>query len=91
MVVNITTMENVMEEAISAAEANRSFSKVLRSVREGRSVVVTSHGRPIAKIIPVGERDDRIAEHARAALLSRLRREPVMNVGRWTRGELYED
>ncbi|MBI4264842.1 MAG: type II toxin-antitoxin system prevent-host-death family antitoxin [Acidobacteria bacterium] len=80
-----------MEEAVSAADANRSFSRVLHSVREGRSVVVTSHGKPIAKIVPISEHDDRTALGARAALLSRLRTEPVVDVGRWTRAELYKD
>jgi prevent-host-death family protein len=74
-----------MEEAVSAADANRSFSRILRSVREGHSVVVTSHGKPVAKIVPVGEHDERTAEAA-----PRLRSEPVIEVDRWTRDELYE-
>ena len=41
-----------MEKAISAAEANRKFSQVLREVREGLSFIVTSHGKPVAKITP---------------------------------------
>lgn len=80
-----------MEDTISAADANRSFSSVLRRVREGRHVVVTSHGKPVAKIVPIGEQDDATARRARSALLSRLRAELVMDVGRWTRDELYED
>lgn len=80
-----------MEETISAAEANRSFSRLLRRVREGRSVVVTSHGKPIARIVPIGEHDDRTAKGARAALVARLRAEPVIDVGRWKRDELYEN
>lgn len=91
IIVNITTSDQIMDDAISAADANRSFSSLLRRVREGRSVVVTSHGKPIARIVPLGERDDRAAEGARAALLARLRAEPVVNVGRWMRHDLYED
>ncbi|MEX2270839.1 MAG: type II toxin-antitoxin system prevent-host-death family antitoxin [Vicinamibacterales bacterium] len=79
-----------MEEAVSAADANRRFSRILRSVREGRSVVVTSHGKPIARILPVSGEDDRMAQGARAALLTRLRSQAVVNVGRWRRDELYE-
>lgn len=79
-----------VEEAVSAADANRRFSELLRTVRDGRSVVVTSHGKPVARIVPIGEHD-RTLEGARAALLARLRSEPVMDVGRWTREELYED
>ncbi len=79
-----------MEEAVSAADANRRFSLLLRGVREGRSYIVTSHGKPIARLIPAGRRDD-VATGARSALLSRLEKQPVMHVGRWTRDELYED
>ena len=79
-----------MEQAVCAADANRRFSRILRSVREGHSVVVTSHGKPIAKILPISEQDNSMAQGARSALLSRLRSEPVVSVGRWTRDELYE-
>jgi prevent-host-death family protein len=79
-----------MEETVSAADANRRFSLLLRGVREGHSYVVTSHGRPVARLIPAGKHDD-VATSARATLLSRLEEQPVMNAGRWTRDELYED
>jgi len=78
------------EEAISAADANRRFSQLLRGVREGRRFVVTSHGRPVAKIVPIGTDDDTEAG-ARTALLTRLCAEPVVEISRWTRDELYED
>ena len=79
-----------MEKAISAADANRKFSRLLHSVRQGHSFVVTSHGKPVAKIVPVGERDP-VKEGAHTALLARLRSQPVVKTGRWTRDELYED
>ncbi len=79
-----------MEEAISAADANRRFSRLLRGVREGRSYVVTSHGKPVARLIPAGRHED-VATGARTALLSRLEKQPVVDVGRWIRDELYED
>lgn len=79
-----------MEETVSAAEANRQFSKLLRGVRDGNSYVVTSHGRPVAKLVPVDE--EAIArEQARERLFARLRSQPVRNIGRWTRDELYDD
>ena len=78
-----------MEKAVSAADANRNFSKLLRAVREGHSYVVTSHGKAVAKIVPV-ERDD-VARGARVALLKRLRSQLVVTIGRWSRDELYED
>ena len=79
-----------MEEAVSAADANRKFSLILRGVRDGHSSVVTSHGRPVARIVPADRRES-VVPGARAALLSRLERQPVVNAGRWTRDELYED
>ncbi len=79
-----------MDEAVSAADANRNFSSLLRRVREGRSVIVTSHGKPVAKIVPIDETNDWM-KRARVALLARLCAEPVVDVGRWTRDELYED
>jgi prevent-host-death family protein len=79
-----------MEKAVSAADANRKFSQLLRGVRQGRSYVVTSHGQPIAKISPVDE-PGKQAVRARKALLGRLRRQSTVKVGRWTRDVLYED
>lgn len=79
-----------MQKSVSAADANRRFSELLRTVKKGESVVVTSHGKPVARISPVVE-DNRAEEGARAALFSRLRRERVVNAGRWTRDELYDD
>jgi prevent-host-death family protein len=79
-----------MEEMVSAADANRKFSLILRGVRDGHSYVVTSHGRPVARIVPADQHDP-VASGARAALLSRLERQPVVDAGRWTRDELYED
>lgn len=75
--------------AVSAAEANRGFSALLRRVREGQSFVVTSHGRPVARIVPFASTDAGTSS-ARAALIARLRRVRPRTAGRWTRDELYE-
>jgi prevent-host-death family protein len=79
---------------VSAAEANRSFSRLLREVRQGRRYVVTAHGRPVARIVPVdeaAEMDARFREVARRELFRRLRSQPILNTGKWTREELYEE
>jgi len=78
-----------MEKAIPAAEANRRFSELLRAVRKGQSVIVTSHGKPVAKVSPVAA-GEKTAAAARSALLARLRAERPVNIGRWTRDELYD-
>lgn len=76
-----------MEKAISAAEANRKFSQVLREVREGHSYVVTSHGKPVARISPPHRQP---SARSREAFIQWLKAQPVRNLGRWTRDELYE-
>ena len=78
-----------MGSAVSAAEANRNFSTVLRHVREGRSIVVTSHGRPVARIVPF-ERGDGIERTARSLLFARLRAARIRRAASWTRADLYE-
>ena len=78
-----------MEEAVSAADATRKFSLLLRGLRKWRSYIVTSHGKPIARLVPADRRDD-VAAGARSTLLSRLEKQPVIDAGRWTRDELYE-
>jgi prevent-host-death family protein len=79
-----------MEDVVSAADANRRLSEILRKVRNGRSVTVTSRGKPVARIVPTTQQD-RAADGARTALLARLRAEPVVTIGPWSGNELYED
>ena len=79
-----------MDKIVSAAEANRRFSQLLRAVREGDSYVVTAHGKPVAKIIPIRS-DDAVRAAAHAALLEHLRSQTPIDIGPWTREELYED
>jgi prevent-host-death family protein len=78
-----------MNKAISAADANRRFSELLRTVAKGDTVIVTSHGKPVAKIVPI-ESEMQAMDRARSLLFARLRTQKVSNVGRWTRDELYD-
>jgi prevent-host-death family protein len=75
---------------ISAAEANRQFSRLLREVREGETIVVTSHGTPVATILPA-DRADASRGPAKEALLARLRSQPAVDIGPWRREDLYGD
>jgi antitoxin (DNA-binding transcriptional repressor) of toxin-antitoxin stability system len=52
--------------------------------------VVTSHGQAVAKIVPV-EKNGAVTQRARTLLWKRLRSEPVVRIGRWSRDELYRD
>jgi prevent-host-death family protein len=77
---------------VSAAEANRSFSKLLRAAEQGTEVTITSHGRPKAKLVPVSSEDEDRARRREAMkdLVQRLERQEFRVVGPWTREELYE-
>ena len=78
-----------LEELIAAADANRKFSQLLRSVRDGRTYVVTIHGKPVAKIIPIAKDDKVMAGRGQSI------RSPALpagcRCGCWTRDELYDD
>jgi prevent-host-death family protein len=78
------------EIVVSAAEANRDFWEILRAVGSGRSYVVTSQGKAVARIVPARRSPD-ATEAAKAALMARLRAQPVRVLGeRWSRDRLYE-
>jgi prevent-host-death family protein len=78
-----------MDKMIQVAEASKYFSDLLREVQEGQSYVVTSDGRPVARIVPVAPIEPARLE-ARKRLLERLRSQPAIDIGPWTRDELYE-
>jgi prevent-host-death family protein len=79
-----------MGKPVSAADANRDFSKLLRGVRDGDSYVITSHGKPVAKLVPAAARDV-VRDAAKRTLLARLRAQRgSARIGRWTRDDLYD-
>lgn len=77
---------------VTATEANRSFSRLLRAVERGEQVEITSHGRKVAVLVPAVDRD--AERERRLAALEELKKhwattKPV-TIGLWTRDELYE-
>lgn len=78
-----------MTKIVTSAEANRDFSKLLQTVREGDSVIVTSHGKPVARLVPI-EDDTARREEAKKRLLERWQQQPAMNLPRATREEMNE-
>jgi prevent-host-death family protein len=78
---------------VSAADANRHFSKILGEVKAGATVLVTSRGEPVARIEPVSPENAEARERARAIedLRAHLRSVKPMNIPiTWTRADLYE-
>ncbi|WP_395650263.1 type II toxin-antitoxin system Phd/YefM family antitoxin [Brevundimonas sp.] len=81
-----------MERSISATDANREFSRVLNEVAGGETYIVTSRGKPVARLAPMRPEEMDQAERQRRlhALLDRLAELPPQNLGRVTRDDGYE-
>jgi prevent-host-death family protein len=75
-------------KTVTAADANRHFSSVLRDVASGEVVTVLSRGKPVATIGPVQARTDQ-RKSAKSALLERLNQQPALGQRDWSRDELY--
>lgn len=76
-----------MDRPITASEANQRFSEMLREVANGDSFTVTSRGRPVARVIPVDQEDQRRKIERLLAYLETL---PIRTTGPWKREDLYE-
>ncbi|MBI4966578.1 MAG: type II toxin-antitoxin system prevent-host-death family antitoxin [Rhodospirillales bacterium] len=75
---------------VSAANANRHFSKLLRDVKAGEPITITAHGLPVAVLAPVSGQAATEAEQARTRLLGRLKRQKPKGLT-WNRDALYDD
>ncbi len=77
-------------KTITAAQANRNFSQLLREVSKGEKYVVLSRGRPVAAVTTIDSRKTQ-QETMKKMLLSRLKAQEVIGSRNWSRNELYED
>jgi antitoxin (DNA-binding transcriptional repressor) of toxin-antitoxin stability system len=74
---------------VSATEANRSFSALLREVVRGQTFTVLSHRRPVATLDPASASRAGMAA-SRRVLLVRLASQTASREPRtWRREELY--
>ncbi len=77
-------------KTITASNANRGFSNLLREVSKGEEIMILSRGTPVAKIISV--KSTALQKKAtKNLLLSRLKAQIVTGSRNWTRNELYDD
>jgi len=74
---------------ITASDANRNFSGLLREVASGESILIVSRGTPVATISPVDDKTGGLA--AKESLLERLSRQKATGRRDWTRNELYSE
>jgi prevent-host-death family protein len=59
---------------VTAADANRQFSSLLREVSQGEKFTVVSRGRPVATITPAKSADAQRCA-SKSALIARLRKQ----------------
>jgi prevent-host-death family protein len=65
-------------QTIQASEAKTKFLSILDDVERGESVIVTRHGKPVARIIPEAEVDrDRVTRAMQSIREIRKRTKPV--------------
>ena len=77
-------------KTITASNANRGFSNLLREVSKGEEIMIISRGTPVAKIISV--KSTALQKKAmKNLLLSRLKAQVVTGSRNWIRNELYDD
>jgi len=84
------TSPSLHPAVVSASEANRSFSTLLRQVALGQRFTVLSHGRSGTTIAPAAESTASLGV-SRRALLTRLATQPASGESRsWQRDDLYD-
>jgi prevent-host-death family protein len=58
---DITTKVGEVDMRMGLREANQSFSKAIKAVKQGKEVVLTERGKPIAVIKPLDPKEDQEA------------------------------
>lgn len=81
-----------MVKTVSAAQANREFSKLMKLAESGERVVVTSRGRPKVAIVPIEDCDAERTQRSEAfdKLTTWLKSRPAQNFPRLTRDDFYD-
>jgi prevent-host-death family protein len=79
---------------VSAAEANRNFSKLLRDVQDGATITITSRGKPVAVMSAVDAEAAATElegkERAWRDMIAEWRRAPLMHLGTFNRDDCYD-
>jgi len=79
---------------VTSTEANRSFSKLLGRATKGEPTEITVRGKVVARLEGVPQPDPaaKVEKQKRwEEFIERLRNQPVLNIPRGTRDELYDD
>ena len=75
---------------VTLRDANQRFSELVRRVEAtGQGFVVLRHGKPVARLLPVEDRRNRLTPEQRAALARQLSVGSPVGIGRFDREEAY--
>ena len=75
---------------VTLRDANQRFSELVRRVEAtGQGFVVLRHGKPVARLLPVEDRRNRLTPEQRAALARLLSVSSPVGIGRFDRDEAY--
>jgi prevent-host-death family protein len=77
-----------MKNQIAIFDAKQKLSELVVRANDGETFVITRHGAPMAKLVPVEPQVDR--EEAKRRLFERLRSQPSLNLPKVTRDEIYD-
>ncbi len=74
---------------IGAFDAESTLGELLDRVQQGEEIVITRHGKPVARLVPEGEAKDREAARAAAerirARARALPRDEAISIEEWKR------
>lgn len=76
-----------MDAIVSATEANRRFSELLRKVAAGETVTIVSRGHPVARMAPV---EPQQTMESRKRLTKYLEKLSATDPIPWKRKDLYD-
>lgn len=78
---------------MTAREANQQFSRLLQQAEAGEDVVITRRGKPVVKIVRLGDSKEEAERRRRVEELIAHLEAGALHGGRqvdWTRDELYD-
>lgn len=78
-----------MATQIAAFDAKQKLSELLNRAHSGETIIITRHGVPFAKLVPVEEVKD--YEDAKRRLFDRLNNQVARNKILPTREEIYDE
>ena len=79
---------------VTSTDANRNFSKLLARAIKGQATEITVRGKVVARLEGVPQSDPAAEAEKQKRweqFIERLRNQPVLNIPRGTRDELYDD